>query len=863
MATVGVGACGDPDLAPGVSRILAEERARLIGDLAYEVRLVVPAVRDSAVSGQVTVRFTLREATRRIVLDFRAPTDHLGEVRLDGERVAVRLVPDHIVVPAADLAPGPHELSLVFRSTDTALNRGDDLLYALFVPDRASTAFPVFEQPDLKARFTLSLSLPAGWQGMSNGTLVVRDSAAGRQVLRFAATEPISTYLFAFAAGAMRVERAVRDGRVMRLYHRETDAAKVARNAPAIFDLHAASLRWLEDYTGIRYPFGKFDFLAVPAFQFGGMEHPGAVWYRADALFLDPSASRSQELGRASLIAHETAHMWFGDLVTMRWFDDVWMKEVFANFMAAKIVAPAFGDIDHRLRFFLAHHPAAYAVDRTAGANPIRQDLANLRDAGSLYGAVIYQKAPIVMRQLELQVGDSALRDGLRTYLDRYRFGNAGWPELIAILDALTPQDLAAWSRVWVEEAGRPTFRLAWGGDALEVRQEDHWAALSGPWGRGPRTRELRWPQRFAVAEVRGDGVFPAGDDGSSLGRWDMRRLPTPGDDRPDFVLPGADGVTYGRYVLDAHDRDGMLAGVHGLKDPLHRAVAWQTLHEEMLDGALAPAKFVRALQEAVTRESDDLVTTQVLGLLRTAYWRFLDDRVRAVAAPPLERVLWEALDRAPTAGRKGAYFGALASVTLTPEGTDRLRRIWQGDETLRGLPLAEPQYTMLAEALALRGVPDAERILDAQEARIANPDRLARFRFVRPALHADPAVRAALFHAFRDEATRRRESWVLDALAAMNHPLRAHEALPHLRASLDLVEEIQRTGDIFFPLRWTHAALDGHQSAEAADVTARFLRERKGLPPRLRGKVLQAADDLFRAAGIVEGWEGRAAPGR
>ena len=242
------------------------------------------------------------------------------------------------------------------------------------------------------------------------------------------------------------------------MLHRETDAAKVARNREAIFDLHASALDWLERYTGIPYPFGKFDFLLVPSFQFGGMEHPGSIFYNASSLLLDPSATTNQKLGRASLIAHETAHMWFGDLVTMRWFDDVWMKEVFANFMAAKIVNPSFPEINHELRFLYAHYPAAYDVDRTAGTNAIRQRLDNLNEAGTLYGAIIYQKAPIVMRQLEMIVTPDGLRDGLREYLKQHAFANASWPDLIALLDRRTPEDLAAWSRAWVEEAGRPTI---------------------------------------------------------------------------------------------------------------------------------------------------------------------------------------------------------------------------------------------------------------------------------------------------------------------------------------------------------------------------------------------------------------------
>ena len=221
------------------------------------------------------------------------------------------------------------------------------------------------------------------------------------------------------------METGERDGRTFHMYHRETDDAKVARNREAAFDLHAAALRWMEDYTGISYPFDKFDFVLIPSFQYGGMEHPGAILYRASSLLLDEAVTQNQLLARASVIAHETAHMWFGDLVTMSWFDDVWTKEVFANFMAAKIVNPSFPDVDHDLRFLLTHYPAAYAVDRTEGANPIRQQLRNLADAGSLYGAIIYQKAPIAMSHLEARIGEDTFRDGLRDYLTRFQFGRA------------------------------------------------------------------------------------------------------------------------------------------------------------------------------------------------------------------------------------------------------------------------------------------------------------------------------------------------------------------------------------------------------------------------------------------------------
>ncbi len=826
--------CADRDPVPGVALELAEHRARTIRDLRYDLHFDIPASKDSAVTGDVEIGFTLVEGGHPLVLDFRAPAEHLLELRLDGAVVEPRLVPDHIVLPAKLLPEGAHTLQLRFRSTDAALNRNAEYLYALFVPDRASTAFPVFEQPDLKARYRVSLTVPAEWNALSNGALVSRDSSAGdRHLLRFAETQPISSYLMAFAAGKLFEEQATRGGRTFTMYHRETDSARVRRNAAAIFDLHASALAWLEAYTGIAYPFEKFDFFAVPAFQFGGMEHPGAVWYRAGSLFLEESAGRTQELGRASLIAHETAHMWFGDLVTMRWFNDVWMKEVFANFMAAKIVAPSFPDIDQRLRFFQAHHPAAYAVDRTRGANPIRQPLENLREAGSLYGAIIYQKAPIVMQQLEQMVGDSTFQRGLQLYLDRHRYGNADWPSLVSLLDSLSPVDVTAWSKVWVEEPGRPTI-TAWADSAqLYITQDDTWPG-----------RQLSWPQQLEFALISDTAVVLL----RGLSSPQSARLPLPVlRGTPQIILGGSDGLSYARFALDSASRRALLERIHSLPQPLHRAVAWQTLQEELIAGTLEPLALLDATRRAVEVERDELLLSQVLGLLRFTYWSFLDDSTRTSVAPAVEATLWTALNRASGAGRKGVLFSALQSTTLSAEGIARLETIWRDRKPPAGLPLSETQYTALAEAIALRGVPNAAQILDEEFTRISNSDRKSRFAFVRPALDADVAVRERFFASLREVKNRRQESWVLDAMGYLNHPLRADAALPLLRPSLELVQEIQQTGDIFFPLRWMNAVLDGHRSSAAADTLQRFLDTHPDYPPRLRGKMLQAGDLLLR----------------
>ena len=504
------------------------------------------------------------------------------------------------------------------------------------MPARAHLAIPVFDQPDLKARWTLALTHPGEWQAVSNGApdkvadISLFDGPAGRSsavTTKFAETPPLPTYLFSFVVGDFQVETAERGGRTFHMFHRETDAAKVVRNRDAIFDLHARAIAFMEEYTGIPYSFGKFDFVAIPAFQFGGMEHAGKILYNAAGLLLDESATQNQYLGRASVISHETAHMWFGDLVTMRWFNDVWMKEVFANFMAAKIVNPSFPEVNHDLRFLYAHYPAAYEVDRTAGTNAIRQPLDNLNEAGSLYGAIIYQKAPIVMRHLEQVLGVESFRDGLREYLKAHAFGNATWSDLIAVLDARTPTDLAAWSQVWVDSPGRPTIAVqldVHGGriSRLAFAQAD---------GRG---RDLVWPQQLRVVVDQPDGprTVTVALNGARASAAEVVGWPA-----PRYVLPTGGGWAYGGFVLDPMSRAYLSRSVGAIANPLTRGAAWVTLWESMLDGTVPATTFVDTALASVPKEPDEQSRQRILNYVAGAWWRHLGDTEREERAAGAE----------------------------------------------------------------------------------------------------------------------------------------------------------------------------------------------------------------------------------
>ena len=834
---------------PGISEGLANERAETVRAIHYDLLFRVPEQKRRPIDGTETVRFSLR-APHRVVLDFQAPRDRVSKFEVNGRAVETVTVDGHLIVPAGTTKAGENSIRIQFVAGDESLNRNDDFLYTLFVPARAHLAFPCFDQPNLKARYQLALEIPSGWQAVSNGaeldprTLageLTTPSAPDHRLVRFVETRPLPTYLFAFAAGKFQIETGVRDGRTFRMFHRENDAAKVARNREAIFDLHARALKWLEDYTGIPYPWGKFDFVLIPSFQFGGMEHAGAVFYNASSLLLDESATQNQLLGRASVISHETSHMWFGDLVTMRWFNDVWMKEVMANFMAAKIVNPSFPQVNHALRFLMEYYPPAYDVDRTAGTNPIRQQLANLNEAGTLYGNIIYDKAPIAMRQLELITGEEGFRDGLRDYLHQYSFGNATWLDLVRILDARGQRiSIAGWSHSWIEARGRPEIRMTLRSEP-NTRISDLMLSQSDPWKRG-----LVWPQRIQLALGYSDHVQKI-DVAINARETDV--LHARGLPQPQYVIPNGSGLGYGLFVLDDATRRYLIDHIENIPDALTRGSAWVDIWENLLEGRVSPSEFLAIAERALPVETDEQNVQRVLGYVSRAFWQFLAQNDRLARAPALEAMLRQGIGNAYYSSEKSAWFNTFRDVALTPDGLAWLERVWRREERIPGLTFSETDEINMALELAVRGVPDWKAILSDELDRIQNADRKARFEFVMPALSADPAVREQAFLRLRDVENRRHEPWALESLRYLNHPLRQEQSRKFIRPSLELLPEIQRTGDIFFPARWTETVLGYQRSPEAAAMVRDYLVKTPALTERLRWDVLAAADNLFRAS--------------
>ena len=826
--------CKKAEVEKGVSWDMAQARKKAIADVKYILKLDIPESISQPINGTVFIDVEYRSTDERyLYIDFSETPDKIKSLAVNESPQKVFFVNEHIAIPTSLLWPGKiNRIAIDFIGGDLSLNRNIDFLYTLFVPDRASTFFPCIDQPDIKASYAMELGIPTSWEAVSNEAHLPPFEENGKKIYQFNLTKPISTYQFAFAAGKFK---QIRDSESnMSMYYRETDSIKVKTNAPEVFSLHRQSLAWMEEYTNISYPFIKLDFALIPDFQYGGMEHPGSIFYKESSLLLEPGATVNQKLRRANLIAHEVAHMWFGNLVTMKWFNDVWLKEVFANFMASKIVNPQFPEINHELRFLMDHYPAAYEIDRSEGTHPIQQELGNLKDAGTLYGAIIYQKAPIMMRNLETLVGEENFRRGLNKYLVKYNYSNATWDDLLLTLALETDKNLAVWNNSWIKGKGMPLISHSFE-QVLRVKAENS-------------NIERIWPQTFQYEIVADDQHQIVDLEIEDIKGDTISLLPIKG-----IVNPNFNGRGYGYFKTDESGRRFMLASVNKYDNPVTRAAIWLNLWEYVLNGELGVDGTLDAMVSTLQTETNPLVLEYLANRIEILFWQFSTPESKMKRSETLDNTLFELMALQKDNSLKRILFNCYRKVAMSEEGIANLEKFWKDEITL-GLELSELDHVQLAYELAVRDVEGAPEILAQQVSQTINPDRKTAMQFIMPALSGDEATRDIFFESLKQPVNREHEVWVLEALTYLHHPLRADLSVKYIEPSLQMLGEIQLTGDIFFPKGWVDRTVSTYQSPKAADIVRRYLQANPDLSATLRNKLLQSADKLFRAEKILYG---------
>lgn len=434
------------------------------------------------------------------------------------------------------------------------------------------------------------------------------------------------------------------------------------------------------------------------------------------------------------------------------------------------------------------------------------------------------------MRILEQKTGETALQKGLQQYLSQNAYGNAGWADLIDILNTTKTDELPRWSASWVDEAGRPHLKAIAKGRDLVIEQHD------------PFAKNRVWPQELELAfSENGDTRYQKVIMNSA--KTELKNLFPEG--KPEWIYLNAKGNTYGFVELDSISRNYFLNHFSAVKDDLFRASLITDLTENLHEGKLNVNDYLNLLVQQLTQETNSVIFERILNDLESCFIYQATAEQQKAIQEEMEAVLWK--EYAVRKNQQTALVNSIMRLAQTGNSLTRLETCLKNPMLQTDIKLSADQQNDLAFQLALKLPEKAMGILDSQEKQIINQDKKAQFQFVRKSLNPDRTERNRFFESLLQEKNREHEPWVEQAMAFLNHPIREKESLEYIRPALDKLQEIKRTGDIFFPKSWLDSLLKGHNSKEAASIVRQFLADHPDYPEDLKMKILQSADHLLR----------------
>lgn len=909
-----------PPLEPGVSQALARWRAANYSDVRYKLNITLekgaPLMKGDI---EISVKLTERGAKNDLVLDWRTTQFQNDKDKpfADVIKVNAQLVKDtvpngvfdyqtnkeHLIVSKKYLKTGENTLLIKFASpiktSGSAITRyidkedGAEYIYSLFVPSDASTAFPVFDQPDLKAKFSLSVNAPQSWKVVSNTEYEVlspnleNDSTKSfksqlKTIHQFTETKPISTYVFAFAAGdfAEFFEKEAKNpvknfGAVLgssrktlmqnlfgnRIYVRKSQAEKFKAHSKEVFRLNREGVKFLEEYFDYKFPFPKYDLVLIPEFPFGGMEHAGATFLREASVIFPTEPTKNDYVSRANVIFHEAAHQWFGDTVTMKWFDDLWLKEGFAEFMAYKTLEKVMPEYNAWKIFYERNKQAAYLTDSTRGTTPIYQEIPNLSAAKSAYGNIVYRKAPSFLKQAEFYLGEKEFQTAVRAFLKNHQYANAEWTDLVKEFETASKQNLKDWASVWVKQKGLPLIRVKWENDMGALY--DYRVEQTG------LNSNLYWLQKNKILARNKDlsRVFDVSftEDkiaGGGFGSGGMRIVASTYftqyislEDKifrypyPEFIFPNYQDYGYGIFLLDEKSRAYVLANIQTEKDDFLRAMMWGSLWDSVRETELAPADYVRLVVKNINVETDESTIQTLLGRVSTAMNYYLSDAQREEFTPQIEALLLGKMRTAPTIGQRITFYRTYLSAASSKGAQTFLKDILSGKSQSKDIQIRTKDKFDIVTRLLILGDKDAPQILANLE-KTETSDEAKRYAYAAKAGIATAKNKAKFWNDFVNNKEIS-ESYIESGFGAFNSSRHADLTLPYLEKALAELPNLKRNRKIFFVNGWLGSFIGGQKSEQALNIVNKFLADNPNLDKDLRLKILENVDGLERAVKI------------
>lgn len=837
----------------GISRQLANKRASIYSHIRYKLNYEIKPM-DENLIGHIEIELQISNPSESLILDFKSlgddPNQLNGTLRNNFLVVNGHIITDfqqvngHIIIPSKTLKVGNNSLELSFicpvRKSGAAITRyidkddNNEYLYSLFVPSDAHMAFPCFDQPDLKARFSLSITCPGHWAVVTNTPLKERISnrPGHFQIGTFEETKALSTYLFAFAAGPFSQLEIENSKTPIDLYVRKSKESKAKNELKEIARLHREGLETLASYFDYPYPFGKCDMVILPEFAYGGMEHAGAIFFREDRMLFPNEPSPNDLLNRASLILHEAAHQWFGNLVTMRWFDDLWLKEGFATFMAYQAMEKVFpGNVWKN--FYQANKPRAYSTDSTKGTTPIFQEIPNLKDAKSAYGNIVYTKAPSMLRQLEFYLGKEAFQKGVQVFLSSYAFSNAEWSDLIKCYEKSAGYSLKTWADAWVKRRAmavvEPVLTIRAGKiHTLSLKQNN----ILG--------EDTIWPlkTKLILAYTNQPAIVLT----VSLTSTTTVVTDVVGKPKPDYIFANYEDFGYGEFRLDSKSLAYIKSNLANVSDQFLRSLLWGAIWNAVQQGVFAPVEYLELVCQALSKEEDPITVQLVLSNSAVAFSHYLSFQQKNKIAPKLETMLFQEIKSDKSLGLRLTYFRSLPNLISSAEGRKQLVDLLEGKMSFDKIELKAKDRWELITSLISQSDPMAEKLLFIEEKQDLSADA-QRYSFIAKAAQANKELKKNYFERYLQDRELA-ENWIETSLRAFNSPNQANLTIGYLRSALAALPQLKKQRKIFFINEWLAAFISGQSSPQALEIVQQYLRE-NSIDRDLQLKVLEASDKL------------------
>ncbi|MFJ9042360.1 aminopeptidase N [Streptomyces sp. NPDC102347] len=851
-----------------LTRDEARERAALLSVDGYEVSLDLrSAVGEHGGDGPrtfrsvTTVRFRCAEPGASSFADLIAPA--VTAVSLNGRDLDPGEVFDGSRILLEDLA-ADNELVVdarcAYSRTGEGMHRfvdpedGEVYLYTQYEPADARRVYANFEQPDLKAPYRFEVRAPEGWTVWSNGAGELADG-----VWRFAETKPISTYITCVVAGPYhyvtdRYERVFEDGTRLEIPLGAMCRKGLAPHFDAddVFLVTKQGLDFFHDHFDHPYPFGKYDQAFVPEYNLGAMENPGMVTFREEFIFRGKVTRASYE-GRANVILHEMAHMWFGDLVTMEWWDDLWLKESFADFMGAFSLVGATRFTDGWITFANRRKAWAYRADQLPSTHPITADIRDLQDAKLNFDGITYAKGASVLKQLVAYVGQDAFLEGARRYFKRHAYGNTRLGDLLSVLEETSGRDMAAWSRAWLETAGvnslTPQVLLGEDGTVDELAVVQEAAAVPDRPTPSAGHPELR-PHRVAV------GLYRRTDSGAleryAQAETDVEGARTvvaelAGAEAPELVLVNDEDLTYCKTRFDDTSLATLREALGDLTDPLARALCWSALWNMTRDALLPARDFIELVLRFAGRETDIGVLQMLHAWAESAAVHYTAPERREQAGLRLAEGAAEQLRAAGEGSEQQlAWARFYAHVAAAPADFELLGSLLDGTVTLPGLEVDQELRWAFLEPLAAHGAADEKRL----DEELARDDTASGRRHHVRCLAARPseAVKAQCWVQVV-ESDALSNALVEATIAGFAQSSQRELIAPYTEKYFAAIERVWTERSIQIGMDVVRGLFPSYQDSQATlDATDAWLASHEDAAPALRRLVLEARDDLARA---------------